>query len=100
MTLPTTDAPPSAEPVAAAVLPSRQIATLSLLLLVLIVFLLEKFRTILEPLFIGVFIAYVILPIHAWLVRRGIGPLYAYVTLLLLLLLVLVGVGTLAFVNG
>jgi predicted PurR-regulated permease PerM len=75
------------------------VATLSLLLLVLTVHLLEKFRTIFEPLFIGVFIAYLILPIHAWLVRRGMPALVAYATILLLLLLMLVGVGTLAYVN-
>lgn len=77
-----------------------QIATLSLLLLVLIVFLLEKFRAIFQPLFIGVFIAYVILPIHTWLVRRGIPTLVAYAIILVLLLAMLVGVGTLAYVNG
>ncbi len=92
--------PAEALPEGASFLRRLQIATFSLLMLVLIVFLLEKFRAILQPLFIGVFIAYVILPIHAWLVRRGIPALVAYAILLVALLAMLVGVGTLAYVNG
>jgi predicted PurR-regulated permease PerM len=76
------------------------VATLGLLLFVLIVFLLEKFRSILEPLSIGLFIVYLIIPIHTWLVRRGIPSVLAYVVILALLSLMLVGVGTLAYVNG
>jgi AI-2 transport protein TqsA len=98
---------PRAEPGLAELIPEGpsflrrlQVVTLSLLLLVLTVFLLERFRAILQPLFIGVFIAYVTLPIHTWLVERRVPSLAAYALILVLLLLMLVGVGTLAFVNG
>ncbi len=93
-------APPELLPEGSTFLQRLQIATFSLFLLVLVVYLLEKFRPIFQPLFIGLFIAYVILPVHTWLVRRGIRPFVAYAVILLLLLLMVVGVGTLAYVNG
>jgi predicted PurR-regulated permease PerM len=75
------------------------LATCGLLLFVLSIYVLEKFRTILQPLFIGLLISYLILPIHAWLVRRGMHPYVAYAAILLLMLLALVGVGLLVFSN-
>jgi AI-2 transport protein TqsA len=101
MTLPVIDpVPPELIPEGPSFLRRLQLATLGLLLFVLVVFLLEKFRSIFEPLLIGLFIAYLIMPIHTWLVRRGMPSVVAYAAILLLLLLMLVGVGTLAYVNG
>lgn len=75
------------------------VVTASLLLFVLAIYVLEKFRAILQPLFIGLFIAYLILPIHAWLVRHSIRPYLAYGVILLLILLALVGAGLLVYKN-
>ena len=84
MSMPTTEPPPERSPF----LGRLQVATFSVLMLVLVVHLLDQFRALFQPLFIGVLIAYVILPIHAWLVRRGIPSMVAYgATLFLLLLL-------------
>jgi predicted PurR-regulated permease PerM len=96
MSMPTSEPPPERSPF----LGQLQVATFSVLMLVLVVHLLDQFRALFQPLFIGVLIAYVILPIHAWLVRRGIPSIVAYGAILFLLLLLMVGIGTLAFVNG
>src|SRR5262245_29545497 len=69
------------------------IATLGLLFVVLIVHLLKEFAGILQPLLIALFMAYVLMPIHRWLVRRGIGSRLAFVVILALLLILFVGVG-------
>lgn len=73
------------------------ITTLSVLLLVLAVYLLEKFRGIFQPLFVGLFIGFMILPLHTWLVRRGLWPILSYAVILLMILLGLVGVGTMVY---
>lgn len=73
------------------------ITTLCVLLFVLAVYLLEKFRGILQPLFVGLFIGFMILPLHTWLVRRGLWPILSYAVILLLILLGLVGVGTMVY---
>ena len=69
------------------------VATLGLLFIVLVIHLLEKFASILQPLLIAVLIAYVLLPVHSWLVRRGVRPGLAFVLVLTLLLALFVGVG-------
>ena len=73
------------------------ITTLGVLLFVLTVHLLEKFREIVQPLFVGLFIGFLILPIHAWLVRRGLPPVLSYGAILGLILLGLFGVGALVY---
>lgn len=75
------------------------IVTLSLGLVALVIYFLREFRTILQPLFIAVFIGYILLPIHAWLVRRGIPSVLAYVVMLALILGALFGLGTLMYRN-
>src|SRR5262249_27189681 len=50
-----------------------------------------------QPLFIAIFIGYLILPIHDWIVARGIPSALAYVLILLLVVSVLFGVGTMVF---
>ncbi len=69
------------------------IVTMSLLLVVLVIHLLTLFADLLKPLLIAVLVAYAILPIHRWLVRRGLRSLLAYIVILTLLLGVFVGVG-------
>ena len=75
------------------------IATLSLLLLILIFYLLERFRSIFQPLFIGLFITYLVRPVHLWLARWGIRPVLAHAMIVSLLLLALVGIGALGYSN-
>ena len=105
MTTPTADAPTAdasqTEPLpeSSRFLRRLLIITLSLLLLILTFYLLEKFRSILQPLFVGLFMTYLSRPIRVWLVRHGMKPLLAHATLLLLLLLMLGGVGALGYSN-
>src|SRR5262249_49951039 len=75
------------------------IVTLSIGLVALVIYFLREFRTILQPLFIAVFIGYILLPIHAWLVKRGIPSVLAYVVILALILGALFGLGTLLYRN-
>jgi predicted PurR-regulated permease PerM len=56
-------------------------ATLGLLLVVLMIHLLQLFATILVPLLIAGLVAYALLPLHRWLVRRGMRPGVAYFVL-------------------
>ncbi len=69
------------------------IVTMSLLLVVLVVHLLTLFADLLKPLLIAILVAYAILPIHHWLVRRGLRSSLAYIVILTLLLGVFIGVG-------
>jgi AI-2 transport protein TqsA len=65
------------------------IVTCSVLLVVLLLHLVRELATILQPLLIAVFLGYLILPAHAWLVRRGLPRLVATVVFLLLVVLIL-----------
>jgi predicted PurR-regulated permease PerM len=73
------------------------VATLGLLFVVLVIYLLQQFAVIVQPLLIAILSAYVLLPVHRWLVRRGIRPRLAYIVILILLLAILVGVGEAAY---
>lgn len=75
------------------------ITTLSALLLVLAIHLLEKFREILQPLFVGLFLGFLILPVHTWLTRRGVHPFLSAALILALIVLGLFGLGTLVYRN-
>jgi predicted PurR-regulated permease PerM len=59
--------------------------TLSLVLLAVLVFLLEKFATILQQLLTAVFLVYMILPVHRWLERHRVPSAAAYLVITLLL---------------
>jgi predicted PurR-regulated permease PerM len=63
------------------------IVTLSVLLVVLLLHLARELRTILQPLLIAFFIAYLILPAHAWLIQRGFARWLAIIVFLAALLL-------------
>lgn len=75
------------------------VLTFGLLLTVLIIYLLREFKAIFQPLFVAVFIAYLVLPIHHWLVRRGVPSLLAAVVILLLVLGALFGLGSMVYHN-
>lgn len=75
------------------------IVTLSLILVLALIWFLREFKTILQPLFIAIFLSYVLLPAHRWLVLKGVPAMAAYIVLLVFLLVCLVGLGTLLFQN-
>jgi AI-2 transport protein TqsA len=75
------------------------IATLGLLFVVLLIHVLERCQSILQPLLIAVFVCYVIVPVHFWLVRRGVPSKLAYVTILALILALFVGLGQMVYSN-
>lgn len=75
------------------------VATMCLLVAVLGLYLLREFKSILQPLFVAVFVCYVILPPHRWLVARGVPSLLAYVVILLLIVSALYGLGALVYRN-
>lgn len=75
------------------------VATLGLLLLVLVLFILREFKVILQPLFIAVFLGYIILPVHKWLVARGVPGLVAFGLMLGIVLGILFGLGILVYNN-
>lgn len=101
-----TPAPPATSPESSFVglggptfLSRLAIVTLSLALVALAIYFLREFRTILQPLFIAVFIGYIILPVHSWLVKRGIHSTLAYLVILILILGALFGLGALVYRN-
>jgi len=47
-----------------------QLAACSLIVIVVSIWILEKFKDLLQPLFIAVFIGYILLPLHHWLMAR------------------------------
>jgi predicted PurR-regulated permease PerM len=70
------------------------LTTLSLVLLAVLVYLLEKFATVLQQLLTAAFLVYALLPIHRWLVRHGVPSALAY----LFITLTLFALGALAVV--
>jgi AI-2 transport protein TqsA len=99
-----TPAAPALPPPAAPVVSARfwrqlQLFTFSLLLFVLLIHVLEKFQLILQPLFVAVFIAYLINPLHEVLVERGVPSLVAYCLMLFLVLGFLFGFGRIVYTS-
>jgi AI-2 transport protein TqsA len=76
-----------------------QLATYGVLLLVLGIYLLEKFERILQPLFIALFLGFLTQPIHHWLVRRGIPSLIAYGVIGVFVLLGMSAFASLTYAN-
>ena len=62
------------------------VVALSLLIIVLAIYLLREFATVLQQLFIAAFLAHLILPMHFWMVRRRVPPLLSFAVILLLFL--------------
>lgn len=73
------------------------ITTFSLITVVLVIYLLREFAVILQPLFIAIFVAYLVFPVHRWLVARGVRSLLAYFFLVVLGIGVLFGLGWMVF---
>ncbi len=75
------------------------VATLGLLLLVLLGFVLKACASILQPLFIAGLLVYLILPVHQRLVRWRVPSAVAYVLIVVFVLGLFVGVGSLVYRN-
>jgi len=75
------------------------IITLCLLLILTVIYILREFKSILQPLFIAIFVSYIIVPAHRWVVNRGVPSMLAYVALLVFLLVILIGLGGLLYGN-
>jgi AI-2 transport protein TqsA len=94
--------PPSAEDEPVIIDPVRfqrrlTVVTLAVLLVVLTIYLLREFSLILQPLFIAVFVLYLIVPAHRSLVMRGVRSEAAYGLILVVILVVLYGLGRLVY---
>lgn len=76
-----------------------RIATYSVVLFVLIIYLLEKFRDILQPLAIALFLGFLMHPVHRWLVQRRIPSMPAYGVILVLVALGLSAIGSIMYAN-
>ena len=61
-----------------------KLATYGMVLFVLSIHLLREFREMLQPLFVAVFLGFLMHPVHRWLIRRGIPSLVAYGVILTL----------------
>ena len=95
---PVVDPPPA--PVDASLFMRRlRIATYGVVLFVLSVHLLEKFRETLQPLFVALFVSFLMHPIHRWLVRRGFPSVFAYGTILVLVTLGFFAFGSIMYAN-
>lgn len=95
-----TDSTAASEPADESVFMQRmRIATYGVVLLVLVIHLLEKFRDILEPLFIALFLGFLLHPIHRWLMKRGISSAFAYVVIGGVMMLGMFAVASLMIAN-
>lgn len=74
-------------------------ATYVIVLFVLSIHLLEKFREILQPLFIALFLGFLTNPLHRLLVRWGFPSLIAYAVIVTLVLLGVFAFGSLVYSN-
>jgi predicted PurR-regulated permease PerM len=75
------------------------IATLALILVVLLGFVLYVCASILQPLFIAGLLVYLILPVHQRLVRWGVPSPVAYLVIVVCVLGLFLGIGEMAYRN-
>jgi predicted PurR-regulated permease PerM len=73
------------------------IATMSLLLAILIIHVLYQGKPILQPLFIAVFIGYLLLPMYHWLGKYGLSGILASVVIMAAIIGALFGLGAMVF---
>ena len=96
---------PPAEPEAIPVVESSiflrrmRMAAYGILLVVLSIYLLEKFERILQPLFVALFLGFLTHPLHRWLARHGIPSTIAYGIIVGLAMLGLAAFASLLYVN-
>ncbi len=71
----------------------------SFVIIALLILFLSQFRVVLQPLFLAVFLGYLILPIHRWIVDRGVSSPVGYVLILLAILALLVTIGVMIYAS-
>lgn len=76
------------------------VVVLGLVFLVLVIYLLREFATVLKPLCVAGFIAYLVIPTHHWLMERGINRPLAAIALLALVIGLLASLGMLLYSNA
>jgi predicted PurR-regulated permease PerM len=86
-TSPEASTPPAVEPApvpapATTFYRRLQVTALSLIIVVLVIHLMTQFATILQQLCVAALLGYLIVPMHRWLVRRGLSPLLSGIALL------------------
>jgi predicted PurR-regulated permease PerM len=94
---PTLETAPPALPSAAQVVPVLNATVVGLLAVGLAVYLLRTFATVLQQLLVAMLLAYLILPLHHALVRRGVPYLVSCVTILGGTLVAIVALGSLLY---
>lgn len=72
---------------------------LALLVLFLITQFCREFSNILQPFFIAVFLCYLILPAHRWLVRWKVPPFLSYMVIIAAILIFMYGLGNLFYAS-
>lgn len=72
---------------------------MGLISLVFVIHLLKDFAVVLKPLCVAVFLAYLVIPAHLWLVRRGINRPLAAISLIAIVIGIFVGLGLLLYAN-
>jgi predicted PurR-regulated permease PerM len=88
---------PSIDP--SAFLQRMKIATYSAVLFVLTIQLLKDFREMLQPLFVALFLGFLMHPVHRWLIGRGIPSIFAYGIIVILVVLGFLGFGSIMYAN-
>jgi AI-2 transport protein TqsA len=73
------------------------ITATSVLLVALLVYLLKEFALVLQQLLVAVFLAYLIVPVHNWLVRRGVSPPLGYAVIAIAILLAAYALGQIIY---
>lgn len=82
-----------------AFLQRMKIATYGMVLFVLSIYLLREFREMLQPLFVAVFLGFLMHPVHRWLIRRGIPSIFAYGMIVVLVALGFFALGSIIYAN-
>jgi predicted PurR-regulated permease PerM len=75
------------------------VITLALLFVVLVIYLLDRLSSILQPLFVAAFILYALFPLKSWLKRFGMKSWLAYTIILSCVLALFVTLGSLGYSN-
>ncbi|MFT3878847.1 MAG: hypothetical protein QM703_04195 [Gemmatales bacterium] len=75
------------------------VGVMGLISLVFVIHLLRDFAVVLKPLCVAVFLAYLVIPAHLWLVRRGINRPLAAVALIAIVIGLFAGLGLLLYAN-
>jgi AI-2 transport protein TqsA len=76
-----------------------QMATYGIVLFVLSIYLLKEFREMLQPLFVAVFLGFLMHPVHRWLIRQGIPSIFAYGVILGLVILGFFAFGSVVYAD-